>query len=120
MRQPPSIFTLLFGIIASSLILSYILNSLSDPSSKFAVIAAISVIGSLLVFLILFLNIFGATKASMPNSISPADIKPVILYECKKRPLVRASAYNTTKLLGDIKHCPLGGKPPIGTRNNFV
>ncbi|ABR54409.1 peptidase S16, Lon-like protease [Methanococcus vannielii SB] len=115
MKQPPSIFTLLFGIIASSLILSYILNNLSDPSSKFAVIAAISVIGSLLVFLILFLNIFGATKASMPNSISPADIKPVILYECKKRPLVRASAYNTTKLLGDIKHCPLGGKPPIGT-----
>jgi len=115
MRQPPSIFTLLLGIIVSSLVLSYILNGLSDPSSKFAVIAAISVIGSLLVFLILFLNIFGATKASMPNTVSPADIKPVVLYECKKRPLVRASAYNTTKLLGDIKHCPLGGKPPIGT-----
>ncbi|CAF30742.1 ATP-dependent protease LonB [Methanococcus maripaludis] len=115
MRQPPSIFTLLLGIIVSSLVLSYILNGLSDPSSKFAVIAAISVIGSLLVFLILFLNIFGATKASMPNSVSPADVKPLVLYECKKRPLVRASAYNTTKLLGDIKHCPLGGKPPIGT-----
>uniref|UniRef100_A9AAC7 Archaeal Lon protease n=1 Tax=Methanococcus maripaludis (strain C6 / ATCC BAA-1332) TaxID=444158 RepID=A9AAC7_METM6 len=115
MRQPPSIFTLLLGIIVSSLVLSYILNGLSDPSSKFAVIAAISVIGSLLVFLILFLNIFGATKASMPNTVSPADVKPVVLYECKKRPLVRASAYNTTKLLGDIKHCPLGGKPPIGT-----
>jgi len=115
MRQPPSIFTLLLGIIVSSLVLSYILNGLSDPSSKFAVIAAISVIGSLLVFLILFLNIFGATKASMPNTVSPADVKPVVLYECKKRPIVRASAYNTTKLLGDIKHCPLGGKPPIGT-----
>lgn len=85
MRQPPSIFTLLLGIIVSSLVLSYILNGLSDPSSKFAVIAAISVIGSLLVFLILFLNIFGATKASMPNSVSPADVKPLVLYECKKK-----------------------------------
>ncbi|MBP2142956.1 Lon-like ATP-dependent protease [Methanococcus voltae] len=114
MRQPPSMLTLVLIMLGFILVTQFLLKGVPE-TQMLGIVATTTIVGTLIAFIILFLAIFGATKASMPNSISPADLKPMVLYECPKRPLVRASAYNTTKLLGDIKHCPLGGKPPIGT-----
>ncbi|WP_048057921.1 ATP-dependent protease LonB [Methanothermococcus okinawensis] len=113
-RQPPSILTILIFMIAFTAITSYLMKGLPD-SKVLGIIATVSIVAFALAFVIIFLTVFGATKGSMSNAVSPMDLKPVVLYECKKRPLVRASAYNVTKLLGDVKHCPLGGKPPLGT-----
>jgi Lon-like ATP-dependent protease len=113
-KQPPNILTLFILMIAFTAITSYLMKGLSE-TKMLGVIATVAIVGSLLAFVVLFLGILGATKASMPNTVNPADLKPVVLYECKKKPLIRASAYNVTKLLGDVKHCPLGGKPPLGT-----
>ncbi|WP_292461038.1 ATP-dependent protease LonB [Methanothermococcus sp.] len=113
-RQPPNILTLIIFMILFTAITSYLMKGL--PESKvLGVIATVSIVAFALAFVIIFLTIFGATKGSMSNTVGPMDLKPMILYECKKKPLVRASAYNVTKLLGDVKHCPLGGKPPLGT-----
>jgi Lon-like ATP-dependent protease len=113
-KQPPNILTMILFMIVFTAITSYLMRGL--PESKvLGVIATVSIVAFALAFVVIFLTIFGATKGSMSNTVSPMDLKPVVLYECKKRPLVRASAYNVTKLLGDVKHCPLGGKPPLGT-----
>jgi Lon-like ATP-dependent protease len=112
--QPPSLLTLFLIMIAFTVISSWLLRGLPE-TKMLATIAIVAIVGSLIAFVSIFLGVLGATKSSMPNVVNPADLKPVVLYECKKRPLVRASAYNVTKLLGDVKHCPLGGRPPLGT-----
>jgi len=113
-KQPPSLITMLIFMIVFTAITSYIIRGLPE-TQILGVITTVSIVAFALTFVIIFLTIFGATKGAMSNTVSPLDLKPVVLYECKKRPLVKASAYNITKLLGDVKHCPLGGKPPLGT-----
>jgi len=113
-RNPPSFITLIIFMIVFTMISTYIMKGLPEEK-MLGVIAMTSIIAFALAFVMIFMTIFGATKGQMGGTVSPTDLKPVVLYECKKRPLVRASAYNSTKLLGDIKHCPLGGKPPLGT-----
>ncbi len=113
MRGPPNFIYVLLFMLATVMIVSYITRNL--PTEYLLTTIAISSIALFAIaFIVIFMTIFGASRGQM-GGINPMDLKPVILYECKKRPLVRASAYNTTKLLGDIKHCPLGGKPPLGT-----
>ena len=113
-KNPPSFITLILFMIAFTAITSYIMRGLPEEK-MLGVIAMTSIVAFALAFVMVFMTIFGATKGQMAGAVNPLDLKPVVLYECKKRPLVRASAYNITKLLGDIKHCPLGGKPPLGT-----
>lgn len=113
-KNPPSFITLLLFMIAFTAITSYLMRGLPE-NKMLGVIAITSIVTFALAFIVIFMTIFGATKGQMAGAVNPLDLKPVVLYECKKRPLVRASAYNITKLLGDIKHCPLGGKPPLGT-----
>ncbi len=113
-KNPPSFITLLLFMIAFTAITSYLMRGLPE-NKMLGVIAITSIVAFALAFIVIFMTIFGATKGQMTGAVNPLDLKPVVLYECKKRPLVRASAYNITKLLGDIKHCPLGGKPPLGT-----
>jgi Lon-like ATP-dependent protease len=113
-KNPPSFITLILFMIVFTIISTYIMKGLPEEK-MLGVIAMTSIIAFALAFVMIFMTIFGATKGQMGGTVSPTDLKPVVLYECKKRPLVRASAYNSTKLLGDIKHCPLGGKPPLGT-----
>ena len=113
-KQPPGLLTLILVMIFFTLITSYLVRGLSQ-AHLLAVIATTAIVSFALAFVVVFLAMFGATRGAMSNTVSPLDLKPVVLYECKKRPLVRASAYNVTKLLGDIRHCPLGGKPPLGT-----
>ncbi|ACX73068.1 peptidase S16, Lon-like protease [Methanocaldococcus vulcanius M7] len=112
--KTPNSTTLILIMIGAILISEYLLKFLPQQY----LLAAVS-IASLIVlifgFVIILTSIMGASRTSMAGNINPSDLKPVLLYECKKRPLVRASAYNVTRLLGDIKHCPLGGRPPLGT-----
>ncbi|HIP15723.1 MAG TPA: ATP-dependent protease LonB [Methanothermococcus okinawensis] len=113
-RQPPGLLTLMLIMVFFTLLTSYLVRGLSQ-TYLLAVVATTAIVSFALAFVVVFLAMFGATRGAMSNTVSPLDLKPVVLYECKKRPLVRASAYNVTKLLGDIRHCPLGGKPPLGT-----
>ncbi|ADG13910.1 peptidase S16, Lon-like protease [Methanocaldococcus infernus ME] len=108
----PSPFTLLIVMIIAILVSQMIIKTM-PADYLLAAVAITSMIVLIFGFIIVFSSLLGA-RASMP-SVSPSDLEPVLLYECKKRPLVRASAYNVTRLLGDVKHCPLGGKPPLGT-----
>ncbi|HIQ32348.1 MAG TPA: ATP-dependent protease LonB [Methanothermococcus okinawensis] len=113
-KQPPGLLTLVLVMVFFTLLTSYFMRGLSQ-AHLLAVIATTAIVSFALAFVLVFLAMFGATRGAMSNTVSPLDLKPVVLYECKKRPLVKASAYNVTKLLGDVRHCPLGGKPPLGT-----
>ena len=113
-KEPPSFITLIIFMLIFTIITSYITRAMPDVK-LLGVVAITSIVAFALAFVIIFMTVFGAAKGQMAGGVNPLDLKPVVLYECKKRPLIRASAYNTTKLLGDIKHCPLGGKPPLGT-----
>ncbi|HIP84121.1 MAG TPA: ATP-dependent protease LonB [Methanothermococcus okinawensis] len=113
-KQPPGLLTLVLIMVFFTLITSYFIRGLSQ-AHLMAVIATTAIVSFALAFVLVFLAMFGATRGTMSNTVNPLDLKPVVLYECKKRPLVKASAYNVTKLLGDVRHCPLGGKPPLGT-----
>ncbi|UXM84925.1 ATP-dependent protease LonB [Methanococcus aeolicus] len=113
-KEPPSFITLIIFMLIFTIITSYITRAMPDVK-LLGVVAITSIVAFALAFVIIFMTVFGAAKGQMGGGTNPLDLRPVVLYECKKRPLIRASAYNTTKLLGDIKHCPLGGKPPLGT-----
>ncbi|AXI25176.1 ATP-dependent protease LonB [Methanofervidicoccus sp. A16] len=113
-KQPPGLLTLMLIMIFFTLIMSYLVRGISQ-THLLAVITTTAIVSFALAFVVVFLAMFGATRGAMSNTVSPLDLKPVVLYECKKRPVVKASAYNVTKLLGDVRHCPLGGKPPLGT-----
>ena len=113
-KEPPNFITIMIFVLVFSLITSYAIRFIPD-TNLMAVVAITSVVSFALAFIMVFMTVFGAAKGQMAGGVNPLDLKPTVLYECKKRPLISASAYNTTKLLGDIKHCPLGGKPPLGT-----
>ncbi|WP_456371881.1 ATP-dependent protease LonB [Methanocaldococcus sp.] len=106
--------TLILIMVGAILLSQYFLKSMPE-NYLLAAVTVTSLIVLIFGFIIILTSLMGASRSSMSNTLSPMDLKPVLLYECKKRPLVRASAYNVTRLLGDIKHCPLGGRPPLGT-----
>ncbi|WP_456375370.1 ATP-dependent protease LonB [Methanocaldococcus sp.] len=106
--------TLILIMVGAILLSQYFLKSMPE-NYLLAAVTVTSLIVLIFGFIIVLTSLMGASRSSMSNTLSPMDLKPVLLYECKKRPLVRASAYNVTRLLGDIKHCPLGGRPPLGT-----
>ncbi|MCQ6254806.1 ATP-dependent protease LonB [Methanocaldococcus sp.] len=106
--------TLILIMVGAILLSQYFLKSMPE-NYLLAAVTVTSLIVLIFGFVIILTSLMGASRSSMSNTLSPMDLKPVLLYECKKRPLVRASAYNVTRLLGDIKHCPLGGRPPLGT-----
>ncbi len=106
--------TLLLLMIGAILLSQYIIGKL-PTEHLLAAVTTTSLIVLIFGFIIILSTLLGTSRGAMSNQLSPSDLKPVLLYECKKRPLVKASAYNVTRLLGDIKHCPLGGRPPLGT-----
>ncbi|WP_423792673.1 ATP-dependent protease LonB [Methanocaldococcus indicus] len=112
--KTPNSLTFILIMIAAIFGVQYFMRFI-PTEHLLATVTAISMIVLIFGFVIILTTILGASKGAMSNQINPADLKPVLLYECKKRPLVKASAYNVTRLLGDIKHCPLGGRPPLGT-----
>ncbi|ENN96217.1 peptidase S16, Lon-like protease [Methanocaldococcus villosus KIN24-T80] len=112
--KSPNTFYLILVMIAAILLSEYLLRFVPEKY-LLAAISITSLIVLIFGFVIILSAIIGSSRSGMGNTYSPADLKPVVLYECKKMPLVRASAYNVTRLLGDVKHCPLGGRPPLGT-----